>query len=155
MASRTKLSKKMRFQVLQRDNFTCQYCGRSAPSVSLEVDHIVPVAKGGTNEMSNLVTACWECNIGKGVQEVTDTMDWWVDKLVGFMEDETNIKTTRFVHEYIKCLTMLYSWNEVDNALLLELDRHFTGEAESIVEVLRRLPINCYLQRKRREHYGG
>lgn len=62
---RKSLSKKTRFMVLQRDDFTCQYCGRSAPTVKLEVDHIIPVSRGGKNSTDNLVTACFECNSGK------------------------------------------------------------------------------------------
>ncbi len=54
-----------RFSVLQRDNFTCQYCGRKAPDVVLEVDHKVPRSKGGGNEIENLITACQLCNSGK------------------------------------------------------------------------------------------
>ena len=57
---------KIRFQVLNRDNFTCQYCGRKAPDVVLEVDHINPTSNNGMADMNNLVTACHECNIGKG-----------------------------------------------------------------------------------------
>ncbi len=38
---------KQRFDILRRDKFTCQYCGRSAPDVELHVDHIIPRAKGG------------------------------------------------------------------------------------------------------------
>lgn len=56
----------LRFSILARDNFTCRYCGRSAPSVPLEVDHLVPVASGGNDEADNLVTSCWSCNRGKG-----------------------------------------------------------------------------------------
>ena len=63
---RKKLSKKIRFEVFKRDNFTCQYCGRKAPDVVLEVDHITPVAKGGQNNIMNLITSCMECNRGKG-----------------------------------------------------------------------------------------
>lgn len=63
--SRESLSKGKKFDILSRDNFTCVYCGRSAPAVKLEVDHLIPVAKGGTNEHSNLVTACEDCNRGK------------------------------------------------------------------------------------------
>ncbi len=58
-------SKKLRFEILKRDKFTCQYCGRKAPEVKLEVDHIVPRSKGG-KLMKNLKTACYDCNIGKG-----------------------------------------------------------------------------------------
>lgn len=53
----------IRFQVFKRDRFTCQYCGRSG--VELEVDHIQPVANGGTNDLDNLITACKDCNRGK------------------------------------------------------------------------------------------
>ena len=55
----------IRWQILTRDNFTCQYCGRKAPDVELHIDHIIPKSKGGTNESENLVVACAECNIGK------------------------------------------------------------------------------------------
>lgn len=66
MANRTTLSKKKRFEVFKRDRFTCQYCGRKAPDVILEVDHIKPVAEGGKNEILNLITSCRDCNRGKG-----------------------------------------------------------------------------------------
>lgn len=72
MANRKPLSKKMRFEVFKRDKFTCQYCGRTAPDVILEVDHIKPVAEGGTNDLINLVTSCKDCNRGKGKRELSD-----------------------------------------------------------------------------------
>lgn len=56
---------KLRFRVLSRDAFTCQYCGRKAPDVILPVDHVLPVSKGGKTVEDNLVTACQECNLGK------------------------------------------------------------------------------------------
>ena len=55
---RKQLSKTLRFEVFKRDSFKCQYCGKSAPEVTLEVDHIIPVAKGGSNEIFNLITSC-------------------------------------------------------------------------------------------------
>ena len=58
---------KMRFQALKRDNFTCQYCGRKAPEVELQVDHIYPKSKGGLDKLENYRTSCRDCNIGKGV----------------------------------------------------------------------------------------
>ena len=66
MAERKAISKALRFEVFKRDHFTCQYCGRMAPDVILEVDHIKPVAKGGDNDILNLVTSCRDCNRGKG-----------------------------------------------------------------------------------------
>jgi 5-methylcytosine-specific restriction endonuclease McrA len=55
----------LRFSVFRRDSFTCQYCGRRAPSVPLHVDDIVPWSSGGKTEFSNLRTACSVCNLGK------------------------------------------------------------------------------------------
>lgn len=70
--SRIALSKKTRFEVFKRDAFTCQYCGKKAPEIVLQCDHIVPVASGGGNDLLNLVTSCIECNAGKGARELSD-----------------------------------------------------------------------------------
>ena len=59
------VSKRLRYEVLRRDNHTCRYCGASAPDVKLTVDHVTPVALGGSDEPTNLVTACAACNSGK------------------------------------------------------------------------------------------
>ena len=56
---------KLRWQILERDKYTCQYCGQSAPDVRLEVDHKLPLVDGGTDDPSNLATSCWACNRGK------------------------------------------------------------------------------------------
>lgn len=65
-AERKPLSKKMRFDVFKRDSFKCQYCGATPPAVVLEVDHVHPVALGGKDRIDNLITACFDCNRGKG-----------------------------------------------------------------------------------------
>ncbi|MEB3021288.1 HNH endonuclease [[Mycobacterium] crassicus] len=59
------VSKRLRFEVLRRDNHACRYCGRSAPDVELTVDHVVPTTLGGSDEPTNLVAACRDCNGGK------------------------------------------------------------------------------------------
>lgn len=59
------VSVKLRFEVFKRDSFKCQYCGRSAPDVTLEADHIEPESLGGQTTLLNLITACFECNRGK------------------------------------------------------------------------------------------
>ncbi len=59
----------VRWDVLKRDGYRCRACGKSPATelgVELEVDHIVPVSKGGGNEMENLRTLCRVCNAGKG-----------------------------------------------------------------------------------------
>jgi len=55
-----------RFEILQRDGFTCRFCGQRAPETELEVDHLHPRAKGRSDDAANLVTACRNCNRGKG-----------------------------------------------------------------------------------------
>jgi hypothetical protein len=70
---RIPILKRVRFEVFKRDMHTCVYCGRKSPDVVLHVDHVIPVAKGGTNDLSNLVTACEDCNRGKGAVPLSDT----------------------------------------------------------------------------------
>lgn len=56
--------RKIRLQVLDRDGAQCGYCqDRNGP---LEVDHVIPVSKGGKEDLSNLVVACRSCNASKG-----------------------------------------------------------------------------------------
>jgi hypothetical protein len=59
------VSKRLRYEVLRRDNHACRYCGATAPDVKLTVDHVVPQALGGSDDPTNLVTACEPCNSGK------------------------------------------------------------------------------------------
>lgn len=59
-------SRKVRFDVFNRDGFKCQYCGRTPPAVVLELDHIIPKSKGGPDNIDNYITACFDCNRGKG-----------------------------------------------------------------------------------------
>jgi hypothetical protein len=65
--ARKPVSKRLRFEVFRRDGFRCRYCGLNAgeTGAGLTIDHVVPVALGGANEPSNLVTACKDCNAGK------------------------------------------------------------------------------------------
>ncbi len=59
------VTKRTRYEVLKRDNHTCRYCGGSAPDVKLTVDHVTPVALGGSDSPDNLIAACRDCNYGK------------------------------------------------------------------------------------------
>lgn len=60
------VSKRTRYEVLKRDNHSCRYCGATAPDAKLTVDHVTPVALGGSDSPDNLVAACRDCNYGKG-----------------------------------------------------------------------------------------
>lgn len=70
---RKNIPEKLRFEILKRDEFKCQYCGASGHEVELQIDHIHPVAKGGTNDILNLVTSCKACNIGKGARTLNES----------------------------------------------------------------------------------
>lgn len=60
------VSDDMRYNVLKRDGFRCCLCGKTAnDGVKLEVDHIIPVSKGGKSTYDNLQTLCERCNRGK------------------------------------------------------------------------------------------
>lgn len=63
--ARIPLHDHIRYLVIRRSGFRCHYCGATG---KLEVDHIIPLAAGGTNDMSNLVAACPHCNRSKGAR---------------------------------------------------------------------------------------
>lgn len=63
---------KLRWSIFERDGFTCQYCGRGAPEVTLELDHVQPKSRGGKDSSDNLITACRECNRGKRDQSARE-----------------------------------------------------------------------------------
>ncbi len=94
MMKRKGLSKKIRFEVFKRDSFTCQYCGKKAPDVILHCDHMNPVAKGGTNDILNLITACENCNLGKSDRKLTDntTIDKQRSQLESLQERKEQIE---------------------------------------------------------------
>lgn len=98
---RKAISKTMRFEVFKRDSFKCQYCGRSAPDVILEVDHIKPVAEGGGNGLYNLITSCRDCNRGKGKRALQDNAEILKQK------DELDVLNKRREQ-----MEMLLEWRE-------------------------------------------
>lgn len=100
-AKRKSLTKKVRFEVFKRDGFKCMYCGAEAPKAVLHVDHINPVAKGGSNEILNLVTSCMDCNAGKSDRTLSD--------------DSAVMKQRRQLdelHERREQMEMMLSWRD-------------------------------------------
>lgn len=120
MSKRKTISKRIRFEVFKRDKFTCQYCGRMSPDVTLEVDHIKPVSKGGTNDIMNLITACRECNSGKSNIELSDNAV--IKKQQAQLQE---------IAERKEQLEMMLEWrnslNELDEQMIDAID----GEIES------------------------
>ena len=72
----------LRFDVLARDNFTCQFCGRVVPETQLEVDHLHPRSLGGSDDLANLIATCVDCNRGKRDKIVARPGNEWAS-LVG------------------------------------------------------------------------
>lgn len=64
---RNKMTRSLRYDIMQRDKFKCVLCGRSSKNdnVKLHIDHIKPISKGGKTEWNNLRTLCEDCNLGK------------------------------------------------------------------------------------------
>lgn len=74
------VSKRLRYEILNRDGFKCRYCGVAATEAELRVDHVIPKALGGSDDPTNLATACEPCNTGKtsshpGAAVVADVAD--------------------------------------------------------------------------------
>lgn len=68
---RALMTSALRNKIKQRDNFTCKKCGisiRDEKHLLLEVDHIIPISKGGLTVEHNLQTLCWKCNRSKGAK---------------------------------------------------------------------------------------
>lgn len=142
MTQRKSISKTLRFEIFKRDSFTCQYCGQKAPDVLLEVDHIEPVAGGGTNDILNLITSCRACNSGKSDKKLSDTslmekqrrqleelqdrkdqiemMFQWQKSLMG-LDDEVNGQLAAFWSEVVPG----YELNESGLNSLRKLKRKF------------------------------
>lgn len=89
---RKSLSKKLRFDVFKRDEFQCVYCGAHPPSVVLQIDHIHPVAEGGSNEIDNLITSCQPCNLGKGAKLLSNVPISLKEKASLIAEQEQQLK---------------------------------------------------------------
>jgi len=61
----------VRKYVFERDKYQCQSCGKTTLETNLTIDHIIPLARGGQNDISNLQTLCFTCN-----QRKTDKLDF-------------------------------------------------------------------------------
>ena len=160
MATRKTITKKLRFEVFKRDSFACQYCGRKAPEVLLHVDHIDPVASGGTNELLNLITACFDCNSGKSDRKLSDNtvldkqrqqlgelqerreqiemMFAWQQGLAAIKDD-----VTQRLSDYWAELVVGFSLNENGRKTLKKLERQFS--IEEIMESMR-IATDTYIE---------
>jgi hypothetical protein len=115
-----------KFKILYRDNFTCRYCGSRPGSENLEVDHVIPRSRNGSDNPCNLVAACVTCNRRKSgtiifpvdMIERDDTEEGWkIHKSFGVwaikfndeqvvIEDNTlywfDVKRLTYDHNFVK-----------------------------------------------------
>ena len=103
---RSIMNDNIRYNVLKRDNYTCQICGASAKDgAKLHVDHIIPISRGGKTVMSNLQTLCERCNIGKSNKMDEDFVLDMICPNCGSKLVERNGKYGKFIgcSNYPKC----------------------------------------------------
>lgn len=77
---------KVRNRILERDNYTCQYCGAKLEWSELHVDHIVAKSKGGSNKDENYITACARCNSSKCDKSLSAYNEMAVRKKIEFSD---------------------------------------------------------------------
>lgn len=136
MSKRKSIGKRLRFDIFKRDGFRCQYCGAHPPKAVLEVDHIVPVAKGGENDADNLITACFNCNRGKadiGLGVVPQSLEAKANETA---EREEQLKGYNAILQAKRDRIEEDVWNVVD---------HWTGEDSTTNE--RYAAIKRFVQR--------
>lgn len=101
---RQSLPNALRLKILERDGNRCKKCGATAEEASLEVDHVLAVVNGGTDDEDNLETLCQPCNLGKA-----DTVSLNLDRVSDFStpdsrsrflipEQKTEQETERLAH---------------------------------------------------------
>lgn len=165
--ARQAISKETRFEVFKRDSFTCQYCGRASPDVILNIDHIQPVSKDGDNSITNLITACFDCNNGKRDKELRDDsvvkkqkrmldelqerreqlsmmMDW--QRSLNSIEEET----IEQAHEYWSELVEMYHLTDSGLVSLKKLIKRFT--LVKVLEVMK-ISVDQYCKRDDEGNY--
>lgn len=99
---RKAISKRVRFEIFARDNFTCRYCGTQSDKTVLVVDHVQPVCQGGTNDTENLITSCEPCNQGKGGKTIEQSAPTEADRLRLAQERNEQIGALESVRNAIK-----------------------------------------------------
>lgn len=137
-----RITKKIRFEVFKRDEFTCTYCGQKPPAVVLEVDHVIPVARGGQDAIENLTTSCFDCNRGKSDRALGAVPESIKDRADLLKEREEQER------EFAKLLRSRRrrvdeSINEIQRILLGDTDLVFTDRFRlSVKHFLEKLSID-------------
>lgn len=115
---RSTISKSLRFDIFARDAFTCRYCGRRSDEVKLELDHVIPVSKGGTNDRDNLATSCEDCNAGKSAKDAKPPPEGDNARLARLQMLKEQRETAKAALDFVKARkkfrqTVVNAWCEI------------------------------------------
>ncbi|MDI5965797.1 HNH endonuclease [Streptantibioticus silvisoli] len=129
------VSKRLRYEILRRDNFACRYCGATAPDAPLRVDHVIPKALGGTDAPTNLVTACEPCNSGKTSSlptgfSVGDVDQGSLRQAAALRRDAEQQSVTLFAHLY---MVWKWAWGRTGQPVTDFDDIFFTDETHKVL----------------------
>lgn len=126
------VTKRTRFEVLRRDDYTCRYC--RSKNNELTVDHVVPVSLGGTDKPDNLVACCRDCNFGKGsaapdqalVANVEDDVVRWAAARKRAAENLASYRN-RWAAAHAYFLGEWTSWDKLEDYLPLDWKTSIDG----------------------------
>lgn len=133
------ITKKLRFEVFKRDGFQCAYCGKTPPAVVLEIDHIEPRAKGGSDDINNLITACFDCNRGKSATPLDKIPSALADNLETLREKELQLT------EYRKLIKKIGRRKTKDIEEISELFTEYFPKSE-LAEPFKRVSIGKFVE---------
>lgn len=142
--SRGSIGKKLRFEVFKRDGFTCQYCGATPPAL-LEVDHINPVAAGGDDDPDNLITACFDCNRGKGAVPLDVVPQSLDERAAEVAEREAQLAAFGAIMEAARQRLEDDAWTIAEMLSPGASEGYSTANLVSIKRFLRDLPLHDVL----------
>lgn len=130
------VSKRLRYEVLRRDNHACRYCGASAPDVKLNVDHVIPTSLGGPDKPTNLVTACADCNAGKtssmpNAMPVADVEQETFRQAADVRQEADRRRLAAFVHLY---MVWTWAWKRSGQPLTDLDESYFAEETHKLLD---------------------
>ena len=138
------ISKSLRFDVLNRDNFTCQYCGSKAPDVVLEIDHIIPYSVSKNNDIKNLITSCRTCNNGKSDKFVYSLIKNESKEVKKEIEERKKIKFITENLSILDCGDMLDSKGKISH-----IRSKINGDFKYIISQIEE--YNCFISKYNNE----
>lgn len=164
------VSVRVRFEVFKRDGFKCSYCGRTAAhGAQLEVDHVLPLAAGGTDDIENLTTSCWDCNHGKAAklleegtgpavdQSAVDRAKQRVERQRQYAELMAAERALLEQHRWLVLIGWMRAFDGYEQDGKLYLDTGNWPNETSLEAILRRLPVDRVLHKIEltRRKFGG